>query len=102
MRPSPEGHFILYYTGGQFWLVDVAKKSVRNLTQASERDVANIGFYYVYGLFKIAVIAQQIYARYRQGYTQDARFAALLPAIQALGRTAVRAMASGPLAGLDR
>jgi aminoglycoside phosphotransferase (APT) family kinase protein len=58
-------------------------------------DVSNILFYYVYGLFKIAVIAQQIYARYRQGVTHDARFAGLLPAIRALGRTAARATATG-------
>src|SRR4029077_18653571 len=35
-------------------------------------------FYYAYALFKIAVIVQQIYARYKQGLTQDARFAGLI------------------------
>jgi aminoglycoside phosphotransferase (APT) family kinase protein len=74
---------------------------VQRYAQASGRDVTGIGFYYVYGLFKIAVIAQQIYARYRQGYTHDARFAGLLPAIQALGRAAAQAIASGRLAGRD-
>ena len=34
-------------------------------------------FQYVLGLFKVAVIAQQIYFRYRQGLTQDERFAGL-------------------------
>lgn len=34
-------------------------------------------YYRVFGLFKIAVILQQIYARYRKGSTQDSRFAAL-------------------------
>ncbi|MFO7565773.1 MAG: phosphotransferase family protein [Enhygromyxa sp.] len=34
-------------------------------------------YYRVFGLFKIAVILQQIYARYRKGATQDSRFAAL-------------------------
>ena len=33
-------------------------------------------FYYAFGLFKIAVIAQQIYYRYKQGLTKDERFAA--------------------------
>ena len=32
-------------------------------------------FCYVCGLFKVAVIAQQIYARYVRGMTQDPRFA---------------------------
>ena len=43
----------------------------------SGRAVTNPLFYYVYGLFKIAVIIQQIYHRYRQGATQDPRFAQL-------------------------
>ena len=34
-------------------------------------------FYYVYGLFKLAVVVQQIYYRYAKGYTQDPRFAQL-------------------------
>ncbi|MEO7538454.1 MAG: phosphotransferase family protein [Pyrinomonadaceae bacterium] len=42
---------------------------------ASGRDVSNILFYYIYGTFKIAVIAQQIYARYVKGFTADPRFA---------------------------
>jgi len=43
----------------------------------SGRSVDNIVFYYVYGLFKIAVIAQQIYYRYKHGHTQDPKFATL-------------------------
>lgn len=34
-------------------------------------------FYYVYGLFKLAVVVQQIYYRYAKGHTQDKRFANL-------------------------
>jgi aminoglycoside phosphotransferase (APT) family kinase protein len=41
------------------------------------RDVSNILFYYCFGLFKIAVIVQQIYARYARGHTKDERFARL-------------------------
>lgn len=43
----------------------------------SGRSVENIVFYYAYGLFKIAVIAQQIYYRYKHGHTQDPKFAQL-------------------------
>ncbi|RNC90311.1 MAG: phosphotransferase family protein [Allomuricauda sp.] len=43
----------------------------------SGRSVDNIVFYYAYGLFKIAVIAQQIYFRYKHGHTQDPKFANL-------------------------
>jgi aminoglycoside phosphotransferase (APT) family kinase protein len=39
--------------------------------------VGNVDYYRAFGLFKIAVILQQIYARYRKGTTTDPRFAAL-------------------------
>jgi hypothetical protein len=45
----------------------------------------------VFGLFKIAVIAQQIYFRFRKGLTTDERFARLGEAVQLLGVTAERA-----------
>ncbi|RMH38494.1 MAG: phosphotransferase family protein [Deltaproteobacteria bacterium] len=41
------------------------------------RDVAHVVFYYAYGLFKTAVIVQQIYYRYVRGFTRDERFARL-------------------------
>ena len=60
--------------------------------EVSGRDVSNILFYYVYGLLKIAVIAQQIYYRFAQGLTQDQRFAALIGAVRLFGRQAVQAI----------
>ncbi len=45
-------------------------------------------FYYVFGTFKIAVIAQQIYARYVKGFTRDVRFAHFDKFVAALGRIA--------------
>ena len=41
---------------------------------ASSREVDNFIYYYVYGLFKITVIVQQIFYRYKKGYTTDKRF----------------------------
>src|SRR5690606_1085335 len=41
---------------------------------AAGRELPNMVFYYVFGTFKIAVIAQQIYARYARGTTKDERF----------------------------
>jgi aminoglycoside phosphotransferase (APT) family kinase protein len=38
-------------------------------------DAGVVPYYYVFGLFKIAVVLQQIYVRYHRGQTQDARFA---------------------------
>lgn len=54
-------------------------------------EVADFSYYYAFGLFKIAVIAQQIYARYRQGLTQDPRFAHLDKAVAAVLGMARRA-----------
>jgi aminoglycoside phosphotransferase (APT) family kinase protein len=68
---------------------------VERYAQRTGRDVSDILFYYVYGVFKIAVIAQQIYYRYQQGLTKDERFAALLGAVRLLGWTAARAIERG-------
>lgn len=56
--------------------------------EASGRDVSNVNFYYVFGTFKIAVIAQQIYARFDRGHTRDERFAMFHKFVEALGRIA--------------
>ena len=50
-------------------------------------------FYYAFGLFKIAVIAQQIYFRYRKGLTGDERFARLGEAVEFFAMMAKRATA---------
>ncbi len=54
----------------------------------SGRKVDHLVFYYSYGLFKIAVIVQQIYYRYKKGYTTDERFANLNKATMAFVNTA--------------
>lgn len=41
------------------------------------RSIDNLVFYYVFALFKVAVIIQQIYYRYYHGLTKDQRFATL-------------------------
>ncbi|HSE31594.1 MAG TPA: phosphotransferase family protein [Pyrinomonadaceae bacterium] len=58
----------------------------------SGRDVSNSVFYYAYGLLKIAVIVQQIYFRFRQGFTKDQRFAQLDKLVSACGKMAQRAI----------
>ncbi len=52
----------------------------------------NILFYYVFGCFKIGVIVQQIYARFKQGLTKDPRFAQLLYVVQACGENCSKAI----------
>lgn len=43
-------------------------------SKKSDRPINNLVFYYVYGLFKLSVIVQQIYFRYHKGHTTDKRF----------------------------
>jgi aminoglycoside phosphotransferase (APT) family kinase protein len=52
-------------------------------------------FYYCFALFKNAVVAQQIYARYQKGLTQDPRFGAMIFGVRLLGEAAVRTIATG-------
>jgi aminoglycoside phosphotransferase (APT) family kinase protein len=61
------------------------------------RDVSGILFYYCFGLFKTAVIIQQIYARYVRGFTKDARFARLNQVVTNLSQAAEQALAAGHL-----
>jgi hypothetical protein len=48
-----------------------------------------MAWYHAFGLFKIAVIAQQIYARWKAGHARDPRFAALLGAVRLLAAQGV-------------
>jgi aminoglycoside phosphotransferase (APT) family kinase protein len=70
---------------------------VTRYAEKSGRDLSNILFYYIFGLYKNAVIAQQIYARWKQGHTKDPRFGGLLPIIKGLGIKAQIALEKGKL-----
>ena len=50
---------------------------VERYAEVSGRDVTDIGFYHVLGLFRLAVILAQIYIRWLRGQTKDERFAGL-------------------------
>ncbi|MEX1021348.1 MAG: phosphotransferase family protein [Litorilinea sp.] len=68
---------------------------VERYAAVSGRTIADPLFYYVYGIFKIGVIIQQIYNRYRQGHSQDARFAQLWEVVQASGVAGAHALHRG-------
>jgi aminoglycoside phosphotransferase (APT) family kinase protein len=61
---------------------------VRRYQERSGRDVSAIGFYHVLGLYRLAVIAAQIYFRFQRGQTQDRRFAAFGPMIPVVAAAA--------------
>jgi aminoglycoside phosphotransferase (APT) family kinase protein len=60
--------------------------------EKSGQDLSDILFYYVFGTFKIAVIAQQIYLRFAKGFTQDKRFEKFNYFVNALGKIAFHAI----------
>jgi len=68
---------------------------VERYAQRSGRAVGSILFYYVFALFKIAVIVQQIYKRYVEGSTRDPRFANLIQWVQVMAHQAERALEKG-------
>ncbi len=57
---------------------------VSRYAELSGRDVSRIGYYEVLGIFKLAVILQQIYFRFRRGQTADKRFETFGTRVQAL------------------
>lgn len=73
------------------------RELVERYEQASGRSVANPLFYYCFGLFKIAVILQQIYARFVRGATHDSRFAHLGDVVVVMSQQAERAIAAGAI-----
>jgi aminoglycoside phosphotransferase (APT) family kinase protein len=64
------------------------KELVRYYTELSGRVVDHYDFYYCFGLFRLAVIAQQIYYRYYHAQTRDKRFEAFILGVHALDKTA--------------
>jgi aminoglycoside phosphotransferase (APT) family kinase protein len=58
----------------------------------SGNDVEDIIFYYVYGLFKLSGVAQQIYFRYKKGLTHDSRFEKLIDGVKLLSEIAHQAL----------
>lgn len=65
---------------------------VNRYAEKSGFDLKDQVFYFVFGAFKIGVIIQQIYARYKKGFTQDPRFANLIYAVMACGANAQKAI----------
>ena len=61
---------------------------VRYYGEKTGRDIGNYDFYYVFGLFRLAVIAQQIYYRYKLGQTRNPKFQAFGLFVNVLSKVA--------------
>ena len=75
---------------------------VQRYSERTGRAVGGILFYYVFALFKNAVIVQQIYKRYVEGKTSDPRFATLIQWVRVVARQAERALTQGRIDRLGR
>ena len=62
---------------------------VARYAERTGRDVTHVGYYEVLGVFKLAVIIQQIYCRFHRGQTQDGRFENFGDRARALTKRAV-------------
>jgi aminoglycoside phosphotransferase (APT) family kinase protein len=61
------------------------------------RDMREMNFYYVFGLCKVATIAQQIYQRFSLGFSKDPRFSVLNQVVEAAGRMATKCIQTGQI-----
>ncbi len=60
-------------------------------------DVSDMAYYYVYGIWRLAVIIQQLYYRYVDGSTQDPRFKDYGKMVMALAETAREKIRTGEI-----
>ena len=61
------------------------------------RSTAQFDFYYCFGLFRLTVIAQQIYYRFFHKITDNKRFATLIYVVNTLEKTALNVIESSDL-----
>ncbi|MBQ32082.1 MAG: phosphotransferase family protein [Deltaproteobacteria bacterium] len=71
------------------------REAVRIYEECSGISIPDFTFYYAFGLFRHAVVMQQIYYRYYHGQTQDERFAGLTPMVEALLNQTTRVQQTG-------
>ncbi|MCO6477521.1 MAG: phosphotransferase family protein [Phaeodactylibacter sp.] len=99
---GPEARMMPLAAGNLTWLPGNLTRAevVERYAAQTGREIKNALFYYVYGAFKIGVIVQQIYARYKKGHTRDERFANLIEAVRFFGHIGRRALEKGRVSGL--
>jgi aminoglycoside phosphotransferase (APT) family kinase protein len=71
------------------------RQMIEMYSERAGLDVGSFDFYYCYGLFRLAVIVQQIYYRSYHGQTKDPRFSVFNQAVLALESAARRVIDGG-------
>jgi aminoglycoside phosphotransferase (APT) family kinase protein len=68
---------------------------IERYARKSGRDLSSMHFYLTFAYFKLAVILQQIYARWKRGQTKDNRFASFGERVRFLIRHAAALVQAG-------
>ncbi len=86
---------------GLTWMPGNLKRAevIDRYEQQTGKAVNNIVFYFAFASFKLGVICQQIYARYKKGSTTDARFASLIGVVNACGQNGIKAIEKDRISG---
>ena len=71
------------------------RQLMQRYASTSGRDLSLLPYYEVFGLFKLAVVLQQIYYRYHVGQTGDQRFANFHHRVRGLAEAAVLVLEAG-------
>ncbi len=69
------------------------REFAEHYSRLTGRSLEHLAFYSAFGLYKTAVVAQQIYVRFVRGHTKDPRFAMMIEGVKALAGQAERAIA---------
>jgi aminoglycoside phosphotransferase (APT) family kinase protein len=85
--------FNLSYVSGNF----TRRELIAYYGDKTGRDMSEMNFYYVFGLCKVATIAQQIYQRFSLGYSKDPRFSVLNQVVEAAGSMAAKCIQTGQI-----
>ncbi len=74
---------------------------VDHYSKQVNKELKDILFYYVFGLFKIGVIGQQIYARFKKGLTKDPRFGFLIYIVKEASKNGMKALDKDRISNLN-
>ena len=85
-RPVRASEAIPSVTRGKGWFT--REEILARYLERTGADLTNIVIYEVFAVFKLAVVIQQIYARFVRGQTDDPRFASLGDRVADLARVA--------------
>jgi aminoglycoside phosphotransferase (APT) family kinase protein len=74
---------------------------VRRYEEKTGKSVGSVLYAYACALFKLAVVAQQLYKRYHDGLTKEERYAPMLEGVRAVTSAALVAIDKGRIDRLN-